>query len=339
MTGLKKCLLSLFYLLAGILFFLLFYNFFLWEHVVFPQIQTEPSIGRDLTIRKYITEGKFSRQATFVFGSSLALNGVNCKMVDETAGALTGPCYNLGIPGSAGSFVFYLEDIVKLEPRNIIWVSDYQPGLFNPRILDACGPSDAALPARRKDFSSSLPDLAAFVMRWEYKNRLIDALMRINKSKGYGDVTRDFKNPVFILGEGGLMDASGINDRDLQLMLDMGVLPKETADCGSMIRNLLSYRRFVRERSPATKMIILLYPFQPAANSLLGGSRQLFLDDAYKRFMNRHQLLIVNLSDVLTEKKDWADRIHASASGVDKITAGLLRELMRLAMAESGNVF
>lgn len=329
MTSLRKSLFSLFSLILGIFLFLLTYNFILWKHVIFSQIQSEPALGRDLTIQKYLTEGKFSQYATFVFGSSLALNGVNCRLMDETASALMGPCYNLGIPGNADSFSAYLEDIVKLKPKNIIWVADYQTTLLNPKVLDLCECTDVALPAKKKDFIYSSWDYQSFLIRWGYKNRLIDAVMRINKAKGYGDTKNDFKNPVFILGKGGLVDAAGIKDKDVQKIFGIDKLPQEIKDCEFMIKKIISYKRFIYERSPSTRMIILVYPLQPRVNQLLSSYGQFSSDEVYKRFMEKNQVLIIDLSKILTENNDWVDRIHASSEGVDKITQALLQKLKK----------
>ncbi len=326
----KKFFLAIVSLILGILFFVLLYDFVLWDKIVFPQILKEPAIGRDLNIRKELYEKKFLPASTFVFGSSRALNGINCHVLENEGRESVGECYNLGVPGDSLSLTNYLWDVARTKPKNIILVAEYEVfhSLSNAKAAEACNAVqvDILLEPQKKNFLFQLGfwNGRGFLERWSYKNRLVDAMVGINESKGYGMITRDFKNPIFILGVAGKMREAADQAELVKLFALESGDPKE-AVCASSVPYFLNASATIQQLSSQTNIFIVVYPSHPVAVKALSLSEGLLERGAFDTFAASRRIRIVNFLNLLTEDGDWADRTHASRAGVDKISEAFVQ--------------
>lgn len=329
-----KHALALVSLVFGLAFFVIVYDFFLWDKVVFPQILTEPSVGRDLFIRKQLSEHRFPEKSTFIFGSSKALNGIDCNVLDQDK-ALIGECFNLGIPGSPLSFEEYLWDVLKLKPKNIVFVQDYlgMRDLFDEQSAARC--ADIKIPISPKHTADSLHqpgfwNYKAFLKRWSYKNRLIHAMVGIDETKGYGRVGDNLKNPILIFWlTQGLQNKAFEKEED-GLKFYYLARSDHSDSCSSYMAYFFNLSNFVHEHLPDTNVFIIIYPSHPAGLKILDLPERYLRRDAFLSLQKTHPIRILNFINFLPgENQYWADASHISSESVDKISRALLEEMRR----------
>ena len=221
--------------------------------------------------------------------------------------------------------------MAKLRPSNVVFVIEYRhlAGLFDPASLSVVR-SFKPSPSAETDPETALFELGfwnrkGFLERWAYKSRLIDALVGIDESRGYGRIADDFKTPVFVLGNGGLALEGTVDPKDAVRLFDLAS-PGPAAECGDYLR-ILNASRVVRDRSPETRIWILLYPQQPLALKALDLPPAFLKTDALQAAGDPHGVRIVNFLALLPGNPCWADRVHASAEGIDRITEALAAEM------------